>query len=221
MNQQYIEYLRGCVSTALANICRSGDVFNGTGAIRTTLHPRKRQRVVQLEDRKVCATTDAYHFTETRSRRNPMPPIDPITYGTASWRRAVNCLEPHQEAWIRYCCGNDLNYAYQVTICQHIWTEYRATLTGKRTTEKVRRRIESLVWLAVQRYAFACGCTLAFRKYDDSELAALAGVSKSTWSENYRNHWLGLIECVAHLDRTALFATTSMRNESRSRHLAT
>lgn len=224
MNQQYIEYLRGCVSTALADR-RSGkgqlDALNGSAMTRTTAHPRKRLRIVQLEGRNVCAATDAMHCTETRSRRKPMPPIDPITYGTASWRRALGHLEPHQEAWIRYCYGYDLNYDYQVMICQNVWNEYRATLTGKRTTEKARRRIESLVWLAVQSYAATCGFVEVLRKYNDSELAELSGVSKSTWSENYRHHWLGLIACVASLDSSALLTVKTMRSESRSVHLAT
>ena len=218
MNQQYIEYLRGCVSTALADR-RSGkgqlDALNGSAMARTTVHTRKRLRIVQVEGRNVCATTDAMHCTETRSRRKPMPPIDPITYGTASWRRALGHLEPHQEAWIRYCYGNDLNYDYQVTICHFIWNEYRKTLTGKRTTEKARRRIESLVWLAVQRYACECGCPKSCPDYSDSELAKLSGVSRSTWSENYLHHWVGLLKCAAQLDRASLFTITAMRNVAR------
>lgn len=223
MNQQYIEYLRGCVSTALADTSRSGkgQLLNGSEITRTTVHTRKRRRIVQLEGRKVCATTDAMHCPETRSRKKPMPPLDPITYGTASWRRAVNCLAPHQEAWIRYCYGHELNYDYQVKICQHVWNEYRATLTGKRITEKTRRRIEALVWLAVQNYAALYGCVQVLRKYTDTELAGLSGVSKSTWSENYRYHWQGLIACVSNLDSSALLSVKTMRSESRSMHLAT
>lgn len=220
MNEQYIEYLRGCVSTALADIHRIGKE-NSSAMTRTTVHTRKRLRLVQLENRKVCAATDPMHCTETRSRRKPTPPIDPITYGTASWRRAVGHLEPHQEAWIRYCYGHDLDYSYQVMICQYVWNKYRETLTGKRTTEKSRRRIESLVWLAVQSYAALCGCVLVLRKYNDTELARLSGVSKSTWSENYSHHWQGLIACVSSLDSAALLAVKTMRSESRSMHLTT
>ncbi|WP_440863246.1 bacteriophage antitermination protein Q [Symbiopectobacterium purcellii] len=225
MNQQYVEYLRGCVSTALADVRQTGrgqlDTFNGAAMVGTTVHTRKRPRLVQLEGRKVCATTDPMHCTETRSRRKPMPPIDPITYSTASWRRALGHLEPHQEAWIRYCYGNDLNYDYQVIICQHVWNEYRETLSGKRTTDRSRRRIESLVWLAVQRYASECGCPKACPDYSDSELAVLSGVTKSTWSENYRHHWQGLIACVSCLDSDALLAVKTRRSESRLAYFAT
>ncbi|MFJ5428991.1 bacteriophage antitermination protein Q [Pectobacterium actinidiae] len=219
MNQQYLEYLRGCVSTALADIHRANTSGVGVGAIRTTKYPRQRKRVVALDDRNVCATTDAMHCPETRSRKRPAPPIDPITYGTASWRRAVNELELHHTAWVRYCYGNDLNYEYQKAICVHVWNEYKTALTGKKTTEKVRRRIESLVWLAVQRYAATCGCLFVSREYNDSELAKLSGISRSTWCENYKHHWDGLTEMVSELDRDSLNTIIKNRNESRLKQI--
>ncbi|MEQ9852677.1 bacteriophage antitermination protein Q [Pectobacterium aroidearum] len=223
MNQQYLEYLRGCVITALSDIQKMSDgqlgAFESAGIIRTTKHPRKRQRIVALDGRNVCATTDAMHCIETRSRKKPAPPIDPITYGTASWRRAVSELEPHHTAWVRYCYGNDLNYEYQKAICLHVWNEYKPTLTGKKTTEKVRRRIESLVWLVVQRYAATCGCLFVSREYNDSELAKLSGISRSTWSENYKHHWDGLTEMVSRLDSDSLNTIIKTRNESRLKQI--
>ncbi|GLW38492.1 antiterminator [Pectobacterium carotovorum subsp. carotovorum] len=223
MNQQYLEYIRGNVSTALSYIQKEGagqlGALEGAGIIRTTKYTRQRQRIVALDGRNVCATTDAMHCPETRSRKRPAPPIDPITYGTASWRRAVNELEPHHTAWVRYCYGNDLNYEYQKAICVHVWNEYKPTLTGKKTTDKVRRRIESLVWLAVQRYAATCGCVFVSRGYNDSELAKLSVVSRSTWSENYRHHWDGLTEIVSELDSESLNTIIKKRNESRLKQI--
>ncbi|WP_162939879.1 bacteriophage antitermination protein Q [Pectobacterium parmentieri] len=223
MNQQYLEYIRGYVSTALSDIQKMGvgqlGAFEGAGIIRTTKFPRKPQRIVALEGRNVCAITDGIHCTETRSRKRPAPPIDPITYETSSWRRAVSELEPHHSAWVYYCYGNDLNYEYQKSICLHVWGEYKTMLTGKRTTEKVRRRIESLVWLAVQAHAAKCGCVLVYRKYNDSELAELSGVSRSTWSENYKHHWDGLSEMISQLDSDSLNTIIKTRNESRLKQI--
>ncbi|MEI7247994.1 bacteriophage antitermination protein Q [Pectobacterium carotovorum] len=223
MNQQYLEYIRGNVSTALSDIQKTGagqlGAFEGAGIIRTTKYTRQRKRIVALDGRNVCATTDAMHCPETRSRKRPTPPIDPITYGTASWRRAVNELDSHHTAWVRFCYGNDMNYEHQKAICLHVWNEYKPTLTGKKTTEKVRRRIESLVWLAIQRYAATCGCLFVSREYNDSELAKLSGISRSTWCENYKYHWDGLTEMVSELDRDSLNTIIKKRNESRLKQI--
>lgn len=224
MNHQYLERIRDCVSTALSEIHRTGKgqlgAFEDAGITRTTKFPRKRQRIISLgKGRNVCAETDAMHCSETRSRRRPAPPIDPITYGSASWRRAVSELATPHAAWVRYCYGNDLNYEYQIAICLYVWNEYRPTLTGKRTTEKVRKRIESLVWLAVQDYAFGFECKLVSHDYTDSELAELTGVSKSTWSENYKHHWEGLADCISRLDTDSLNAIIKKRNESRLKQI--
>ncbi|WP_413732316.1 bacteriophage antitermination protein Q [Sodalis sp. RH20] len=216
------DYIRERVSTALADIrtATKGQLaaFEDSPMTHSTRYKRKRPRVIELGDRRVCADTDPIYCPETRNRKQPFPPIDPITYSYSSWRRAIGELEPYQEAWIRYCYGYDLDYGHQVTICQFIWDEFQKQLVGKKVTEKMRGRLASLVWLAAQESA---GHWDMFRNpYTSKRLSELVGVKPDNWSKNYRQHWNSLIVLCDELDISALGAILSKRSDARYRNLA-
>ncbi|MGC1000948.1 bacteriophage antitermination protein Q, partial [Pantoea agglomerans] len=87
---------------------------------------RKPIHTVELDDgkggkRKVRAENTAVYALETRSRRSPLPPIGDEDFAASSWRRLVNQLPEHQQAWLRYCYGFDLSFRYQTLICESIW----------------------------------------------------------------------------------------------------
>ncbi|NIC29335.1 bacteriophage antitermination protein Q [Serratia plymuthica] len=223
MNQKYLEYVRGAVSVALADICRTGKgqlaAFEESAMANTSRFKRKRIHTIDVGGRNVSQETDPVNCPETRARKKPFPPLDELTYCTSSWRRAVGKLERHQESWIRYCYANDLNFEGQVTICQYIWGELQQILKGKKITMKVRKRLESLVWLAVQQVAHKEG-VLRGDEYSHTQLAELSGVGKSTWSETYSGHWNKLIYLVERLDAGSLQAIAEKRIEARSKLLA-
>lgn len=166
-------------------------------------HPRKPIHVVILEEgRSVKAENSAVYVLETRSRRRPMPPIRDYELTYAPWRRAVNMLPDHEQAWLRYCYGFDLKYSLQVKICEVIWNEHQKHLPGG-LLNKTRKRLISLVWLAVQEVATA-NLNDTYKEYAGAALASMLGVSRATWCEIYAPHWRGLKATVNEMDRRAL-----------------
>ncbi|UAN58327.1 bacteriophage antitermination protein Q [Serratia sp. JSRIV004] len=215
MSPEYRKYVREAVSLALTNLSRTGKgqlaAFEGAALARTTRFKRQRNRTVVVGNRKVCAIIDPFHCPETRTRKQPFPPIDPLTFSTSSWRRAISAIETHQNAWVLYCYGQDLNYDYQVLICQHIWGEFQREIQGQKVTAKVRNRLASLVWLAVQHWVGVRGGLLG-HDYYDAELAELVGVAPDNWSKNYASRWDTLQRLVTVLDKDALQSVARSRN---------
>lgn len=165
--------------------------------------PRKQVHMVELEDgRKVKAHNSSLYVLETRSRRRPMPPITDYEFAAAPWRRAVNMLPEHEQAWLRYCYGFDLTFRYQTLICEAIWNGHQKYLVAG-LLKKTKKRIISLIWLAVQEVA-AQRMNDTYKKYAGALLATHLGVSRSTWCEVYAPHWQQLKQSVEALDLLAL-----------------
>lgn len=125
MNLQNLEYVRRCVSLALANIAGATkgqlDAFQGAALVNTSRYPRKPVREVGGQVR----IADPVKCTETRGGKDVRPPIEEIVFCLSSWRRAISKLDGHQLGWIRYCYAHDLNYDYQVLITKHVWEELK------------------------------------------------------------------------------------------------
>lgn len=221
MNQQYLEYVRGAVSLALADIHGQSKgqlvAFEGSALARTTRFMRQRVRTVVLDDRKVCPATDPMHCTETRTRKKPFPPLDELTYCTSSWRRAISVLDMHQEEWIRYCYGDYNYHDKQLLVVPYIWERFSEQCSA-RISKKVKLRLQSLTLLAVQ--VVASEIKGFPKEYTHTRLAELSGVSKSTWSETYSVHWNQLLSLVETLDAGSLRWAAEKRIASRSKHLA-
>lgn len=219
MNLQNLEYIRRCVSLALANIAGATkgqlDAFQGAALVNTSRYPRKPVREVGGQVR----IADPVKCTETRGGKDVRPPIEEIVFCLSSWRRAISKLDGHQLGWIRYCYALDLNYDYQVLITKHVWEELKKTLAGKRITKKVTARLAQLVWLAVQQHARKCS-GIQGKEYTAAQLADFMGVSKSTWSECYGTHWGTLLVIVMDLDCISLDLVLKTRDASRLRYLA-
>ncbi|MBW2958088.1 antitermination protein [Hafnia phage yong2] len=219
MNLQNLEYVRRCVSLALANIAGATkgqlDAFQGAALVNTSRYPRKPVREVGGQVR----IADPVKCTETRGGKDVRPPIEEIVFCLSSWRRAISKLDGHQLGWIRYCYAHDLNYDYQVLITKHVWEEFKKTLAGKRLTKKVTARLAQLVWLAVQQHARKCS-GIQGKEYTATQLADFMGVSKSTWSECYGPHWGTLLVIVMDLDCASLDQVSKSRDASRLCNLA-
>lgn len=170
-------------------------------------NPRKPIHVVELDNgrggvRCVKAENSAVYVLETRSRRRPLPPINDNEFSAAPWRRAVNMLPEHEQAWLRYCYGFDLTFRYQTMICEAIWNEHQHALPPG-LLKKTKKRIISLVWLAVQEVA-AQQMNDTYKQYAGALLATHLGVSRSTWCEVYAPHWKMLKSAVELLDLESL-----------------
>lgn len=219
MNLQNLEYVRCCVSLALANIAGATkgqlDAFQGAALVNTSRYPRKPVREVSGQVR----IADPVKCTETRGGKDVRPPIEEIVFCLSSWRRAISKLDGHQLGWIRYCYAHDLNYDYQVLITKHVWEEFKKTLAGKRITKKVTARLAQLVWLAVQQHARKCS-GIQGKEYTATQLADFMGVSKSTWSECYGPHWGALLLMIMALDCASLDRVLKVRDASRLCNLA-
>lgn len=79
-----------------------------------------------------------------------MPPIRDSAYSLCAWRRVALRLNSSQQAWIRYCYGLDLNFDFQQEICSYIWTLFEESIAGLKLQKRVKMRLISIAWLAVQ-----------------------------------------------------------------------
>ena len=217
MREQDLEYARTELRRALVD--HSGktkgqlEAFSENPLADKSRNPRKPLHTVELEDgrgglRRVRAENSALYVMETRSRRRPAPPIGEEDFAASPWRRAVNQLSEHEQAWLRYCYGYDLDFRHQITLCEYIWHEYQQCLPPG-LIRKTQKRLSSLVWVAVQEIA-CLQSNNSFKKYAGALLASRLGVSRSTWSRIYAPHWQALKTLVCSLDERAL--NTALNN---------
>lgn len=212
MNQQYLEYVRGAVSLALADIHGQSKgqlaAFEGSAMIRTTRFKRQKVRTVVLEKRRVCPITDPMHCPETRTRKKPFPLIEELTYCTSSWRRAISVLDTHQEAWLRYCYGDYNYHDKQLQVVPYIWEQF-SDQCAVRLSKKVKLRLQGLALLAVQ--VVASEIKGLPREYTYTNLASIAGVQRNNWQMHYAGHWERLLLLIKELDEDALFSVANQR----------
>ncbi|NYA45752.1 antitermination protein [Serratia fonticola] len=208
MDTPQLEYVRSKLRSALPDYSGGTkgqlEAFSENPPADKNGLPRQRMHVVVLEGgRRVKAENSCVHIMETRSRRQPMPPIDEFDYAHCAWRRAVRKLEDHQQAWLRYCYGGDLDFKFQEAICQHVWEAFEKAHSGVKMQKRVKLRIISLVWLAVQDVA-AKNKNDAYREYAATTLANLLSVHRDTWYQTYSAPWQELKAIVADLDEGSL-----------------
>ncbi|AOM42391.1 bacteriophage antitermination protein Q [Xenorhabdus hominickii] len=215
-----LQYVRTQIIPALADM--AGETKGQLAAfedspLTCTDHYKRNKTRIRVGNYWVVRDTDPVFCPETRMRKQPKPPINPITYSLSSWRRAVLAMDKPKLAWVLYCYAHSLDYRYQVEICEYLWGGFLAGQAARRLSIKVSTRLKGLVWLAVQQ------CVKAYRSesfcsYTRSELAGLAGVSLYNWKNNYAAHWSALVELCETMDREALQDITRLRIEQKSNH---
>lgn len=121
MNAQQLEYVRIKLRDALVD--DSGgtkgqlEAFAEHPPADKDRNPRRQVHMVELDNgrggvRLVKAENSALYVMETRSRRRLMPPIRDDAFSSCAWRRALLSLPKHQQAWLSYCYGFDLDYSH-------------------------------------------------------------------------------------------------------------
>ncbi|EMO4455827.1 antitermination protein [Klebsiella michiganensis] len=213
MNLQNLEYTRIEVRRALQNlsVATKGqlEAFSENPPADKNKSPRQPRHIIDLDGGIGCgpsvvkALTTPVYVMETRSRRRPMPPINDIEFSYSPWRRAVNQLDSHQQAWVRYCYGFDLNFQYQTEMCQYVWTEYQNYQVSKPLQSRVIKKLVGLVWLAAQEVA-ATRNNETYKVYAGAALARMVSVDRSTWKRVYADHWEHLKRAFVEMDSNAL-----------------
>jgi hypothetical protein len=211
MTPQLLEYIRIELTHALVD--NSGktkgplQAFSEHPPADKDRNPRRPVHVVDLEDgrggtRSVKAENSALYVLETRSRRRPMPPINDCEFAAAPWRRAVNLLPEHLQAWLRYCYGYDLTFHYQTLICESVWNAHQKHLPAG-LLKKTQKRLISLVWLAAQDVA-ASNNNDTYKEYAGAALGRLIGATQQGWSKTYAPHWASMKAAFRDMDQSAL-----------------
>ncbi|WP_336997872.1 bacteriophage antitermination protein Q [Leclercia sp. M50] len=213
MNTQYLEFVRQQLIVATADLsgATKGQLMAWleNAQFDTGMFKRKKPKVWDEESEKwVPVDNPPIPGKQSHAKGSHIPLVQPVEYSTASWRRAVLSLEEHQKAWLLWNYSENVRWENQVAITQWAWGEFRAQLGSRKIAGKTMDRLKALIWLAAQDVKEE----LAGRDpYQYADLAALVGVSKTNWSQNYVEHWEAMTELFARLD------TNSLKQVSRSR----
>lgn len=221
MNNQYLQFIREELMIATADLSgrTKGQLvaFAENGMARTDRLKRKRRTMLdEVTGNEITIYGDPVPGTQTRGKGSSVALIEPVQFSTASWRRALETLDKHEHAWLSWCYAGDLAFAHQVTITEWAWTEFKAGLGSKRVARKTLFRLQALIWLAAQDVKNE----MAGRDvYQYAELAALVGISKSTWSECYADNWRIMTQLFLRLDCSALCSTARTRSQQKATNL--
>lgn len=216
MNTQLLQYARIELTTALMDLSGGTkgqlEAFSEHPPADKNHYPRQHIHKVQLEGKQVRSERSPTYALETRSRRRPAPPMQEFEFASCAWRRAVNALPAHQNSWIRYCYGFDLKFEHQKNICEAVWLEYQKNLPAG-LLAKTKKRLISLVWLAVQDVA-AKNKNESYKEYAGAVLAEIMDINRSTWKRVYSGHWIQLKQAVQALDTMALISVLDKSKSS-------
>ena len=157
MIEHDLQYLRDMATIAMTDHSSRTkgqlEAFEGFVLGNTTRYPRRKPRDITVNGRKVSRETEAVSCWSTHYSVLPMPPIDRVDYQNCSWRRAIMELDEAEQSWLLYCDGKELKFSHQTAITAYVWSEMQERIKGRRVSKKVKERLRSLVWLAVQDYA--------------------------------------------------------------------
>jgi len=213
VNTQYLEFVRQQLIVATADLsgATKGQLMAWleNAQFDTKTFKRKKPKVWDEESEKwVLVDNPPIPGRQSHAKGSHIPLVQPVEYSTASWRRAVLSLEEHQKAWLLWNYSENTCWENQVAITQWAWAEFRARLGTRKIASKTMYRLKALIWLAAQDVKE----TLSGRDpYQYADLAALVGLSKTNWSQNYVEHWEVMVGLFIRLD------TDSLKQVSRSR----
>ncbi|MHB9591465.1 bacteriophage antitermination protein Q [Enterobacter mori] len=215
MNLQELEYTRIELRRALADLSGSTkgqlQAFSEHPPADKNKYPRHHPEIV-MEGGEGCGSkvvktlTTPLYVLETRSRRPPLPPIKDTEFACSAWRRSVNGLEEHLQAWVRYCYGYDLSFRYQRLMCQYVWAKFQQQQGSKKLQDRVTKKLVGLVWLAAQEVA-ASRNNDTYQEYAGVALARMVSVERSTWLRVYSVHWAAFKKAFKEMDTLALVFT--------------
>lgn len=212
MNLQELEYTRIELRRALTDFSGATkgqlQAFSEHPPADKNKYPRHHPEIV-MEGGEGCGSkvvktlATPLYVLETRSRRRPLPPMKDAEFASSAWRRSVNGLGEHLQAWVRYCYGYDLSFRYQTLICQYVWAQFQHQQGSKKLQDRVTKKLVGLVWLAAQEVA-ASRNNDTCQEYAGAALARMVSVERSTWLRVYAVHWATFKAAFVEMDMLAL-----------------
>lgn len=221
MNEQFLQYVREEIALATADF--SGRTKGQLVALVEQLqftherYPRKRQFVVdEVTGKKIMLRNPPVTGKQSHAKGTSIPQVIPLEFATASWRRAIAKLEDTESAWVKCNYLHDTDFQLQTVIVQHGWQNFCGAIKGRRMAGKTKERLKALIWLAAQdvKVQLARGETYKF-----ADLAKLVGVTDSTWTDVYKDHWLAMKSIFITLDRQALLSICRSRSQQKTTNL--
>ncbi|ECK3299652.1 antiterminator [Salmonella enterica] len=218
MNTQYLQYVREQLMVATADL--SGETkgqllaWLENAQFDTKNYPRKKQRIWDEENESwITLNNPPIPGKQSLAKGCAIPLVKPVEYSTASWRRAVLSLDEHYKAWLLWNYSENTCWEHQVEITRWAWEQFSQQLKGKRVAKKTIDRLRKLIWLAAQDVK----AELAGRDvYQYGDLAALVGVNKTNWSQNYVEHYDAMTRLYKRLDSQALHLVVQSRSQQKA-----
>lgn len=218
MNTQYLQFVREQLIVATADLsgATKGQLvaFAENAMFEATPRSRSRLKVVNpANGRLMNPASQPIPGQQSRAKGSSIALVQPVEYSTASWRRAVLSLDEHQKAWLLWNYSENVRWCYQVEITQWGWQQFSQQLAGKRVAKKTIDRLRQLIWLAAQDVK---GELSGKDPYQYGDLAALVGVNKTNWSQNYVEHYDAMISLYKGLDSQALLHVSRSRSQQKA-----
>jgi hypothetical protein len=218
MNTQFLEYVRQQLIVATADLsgATKGQLMAWleNAQFDTGTFKRKKPRVLdEVTGEMITLDNPPIPGKQSHAKGSHIPLVQPVEYSTASWRRALMSLEEHQKAWLLWNYSENVRWCYQVEITQWGWQQFSQQLAGKRVAKKTIDRLRQLIWLAAQDVK---GELSGKDPYQYVDLAALVGVNKTNWSQNYVEHYDAMISLYKGLDSQALLHVSRSRSQQKA-----
>lgn len=218
MNTQFLEYVRQQLMVATADLsgATKGQLIAWleNAQFDTGTFKRKKPRVLdEVTGEMITLDNPPIPGKQSHAKGSHIPLVQPVEYSTASWRRALMSLEEHQKAWLLWNYSENVRWCYQVEITQWGWQQFSQQLAGKRVAKKTIDRLRQLIWLAAQDVK---GELSGKDPYQYGDLAALVGVNKTNWSQNYVEHYDAVISLYKGLDSQSLHHVSRSRSQQKA-----
>lgn len=218
MTAQYLEYVRQQLIMATADLsgATKGQLMAWleNAQFDTGTFKRKKPRVLdEVTGEMITLDNPPIPGKQSHAKGSHIPLVQPVEYSTASWRRALMSLEEHQKAWLLWNYSENVLWDNQVLITQWAWSKFCEHLAGKKVAKKTIDRLRQLIWLAAQDVK----AELAGRDvYQYGDLAALVGVNKTNWSQNYVEHYDAMVSLYKGLDSQSLHHVSRSRSQQKA-----
>lgn len=218
MTAQYLEYVRQQLIMATADLsgATKGQLMAWleNAQFYTGTFKRKKPRVLdEVSGEMITLDNPPIPGKQSHAKGSHIPLVQPVEYSTASWRRALMSLEEYQKAWLLWNYSENVRWDNQVLITQWAWSRFCEHLAGKKVAKKTIDRLRQLIWLAAQDVKSELS---GKDPYQYGDLAALVGVNKTNWSQNYVEHYDVMISLYKGLDSQSLHHVSRSRSQQKA-----
>ncbi|EMB4339678.1 antiterminator [Citrobacter freundii] len=218
MNTQFLEYVRQQLIVATADLsgATKGQLMAWleNAQFDTGTFKRKKMKVRdEVTGEMITLDNPPIPGKQSHAKGSHIPLVQPVEYSTASWRRALMTLEEHQKAWLLWNYSENVRWDNQVLITQWAWSRFCEHLAGKKVAKKTIDRLRQLIWLAAQDVKSELS---GKDPYQYGDLAALVGVNKTNWSQNYVEHYDAMISLYKGLDSQSLHHVSRSRSQQKA-----